>query len=677
MYKNISELSELQRLLYRELYRKSFYEFVKAFWHTCEPAKMIDGKVIKIYCEIGQYMCKDWVGYEEKEITLPQHVEGEEIIDIRGSKHNLSIAVPPRHSKSIIFNVMLPTWLWISYPIKAASISHNGALAGQMNSKRYAIINSPEFRFFWPEISLVTNTSTFLKDSRGGELYSLNRNAFTGFGADLILNDDLTNAETARKDQAEMSNAWSYYQNTMPSRINDINKCIILNIQQRLAPNDITGHIMNDAKLAQTYSFVTLPAIFEKTTHVVCPISGEIITFEKNECLWPERFGDYLSLRYQVGESIFQTQYLQHPIASDKTVIKQNYIVERDLPETPGLENADIVYASHDFPVKDKDTSDYLGSCLAYRVNSTLYIVDSLEKRLAFTKSVEYVKHLDSLYSGIIQVIEDKANGSPILQQLQDEVAGMQAYQPGTASKTQRLESASLYMSSGNVVFVKTVFNKFTQQWEFSEAMQNLIQRLLNFPFVEHDDIVDSVSMLILFVFMDRRYIVYGRAFDERNIVDTSTQHVDYSMIFFNKEGDTWKALEAGIQYSESSKLIIRDETRFKGSIEEGMKKLKEFGKEKSIYIDCSATSALQGFMNKSISIERYVPEEFDKSVSQLNLAFANKSVLIDRKCVLTKSDIENFKFNKSKDDTVRYTTEKDGFVSCIRSAMMYFGGIN
>lgn len=670
-------MDELQRILYRELYRKSFYDFVKAFWNTADPSKFIDGKLIKCYCEIFQYMCRDWVGYNEIDIDVPAKTEDNEIIDVRQGKRNLCLMVPPRHTKSMIFNVFGPVWLWISYPIKAVSISHTGGLAGQMNSKRYAIINSEKFKIFFPDIYLLTNTAGFLKDSRGGELYSLNRNAFTGYGGDVIINDDLTNAETARKDQAEMANAWSYYQNTMPSRINDINKCIIMNIQQRLAPNDIAGHIMNDVHLANTYVFVTLPAYFSKTTHIVCPISGDVVTFEKGSYLWPERFGDYTALRYQVGETIFETQYLQNPIASDRTVIKPHMLIERDKTETPGIERADIVYASHDFPVKDKDTSDYLGSVLAYRVNSTLYITDCLEKRMAFVKSVEYVRQLDTVYNGCIQIIEDKANGSPILQQLQDEVAGMQAFQPGTASKMQRLESSSLYMASGNVVFVRTHFNKQTNSWELSDALKNLRERLLAFPFVEHDDIVDAFSMLILFVFMDRRYMVYGRAFDERNVVNTEEiKDATYNTIFFNKEGDMWKALNIAVQYGTQTKLIVRKEIRFRASVEEGIQRLKEFAPKKRVFIDCSATDAMRGMITKDITVERYEADDFDKSVAQTNLAFAKKLVLIDERCVSTKADIENFKFSKSKDENVRYVTTKDGFVACIRLALKYYGGI-
>ena len=113
-------MSPFEKLLRRELYKRSFYDFVKDFWNTCEPNKMIDGKIIKIYCEIFQYMCKDWVGYDEISIPLPKIDENQNLIDIRQGKRNLCLMVPPRHTKSLIFNVMGPTWLWIYHTIKTA-----------------------------------------------------------------------------------------------------------------------------------------------------------------------------------------------------------------------------------------------------------------------------------------------------------------------------------------------------------------------------------------------------------------------------------------------------------------------------------------------------------------------------------------------------------------------------
>lgn len=669
-------MDELHRLLYKELYRKSFYEFVKAFWETCDPSKFVDGKLIQFYCECFQYKCKLWIGYEDVDIKLPTLEEGDEIIDVRTDKMNVNINVPPRHTKSMIFNVLGPVWLWTNFPIKAASVSHTNGLASSMNAKRIKILNSEKFRYFFQDdVWLDTNARGKLVDTRGGELYSMPRESLTGYGADIIINDDLTNAETARRDREEMASAWSYYQNTMPSRINDRYKYLVMNIQQRLAPNDITGHILADPKLASLYDFIILPAIFEHRTYLVCPISGDVYKFEKGDTLWPERFGDYQALRLEVGDTVFDTQYLQKPVASDRTIIKDDMLNIVDITETPGIDRADIVYASHDFPVKDKDTSDFLGSVLAYRVGANIYITDCLEKKMAFKASVKYVTSLEDIYPGIIQVIEDKANGAPILQQLQDEVAGMQAFNPGTASKMQRLESASLYMT--NIYFVRTVWNKLTQKYELSEALSNLITRLKNFPFVEHDDIVDAFSMLILFVYMDRRYMVYGRAFNEANIIkNLDNIKADYSTIFFNKEGDVWKAAEIAVSYGIETKLVLKREIRFKASMEDGLIKLKEFGNGKKVFIDCSATEALQGVYAKQQSVERYEIQDFDKSVAQTNLAFSKKLILLLDSCRLSKADIENFKYSKSKDENVKYVTTKDGFVACLRVALHYYGGI-
>ena len=667
-------MNSLHKALYRELYRKSFYEFTKAFWEYADPTPLIDGKLIQFYCECFQYLCKPWIDYEEININIPK-IKDVDIIDIRGDKKKININVPPRHSKSMIFNVLGPVWIWTYHPIKAASISHTSALAKRMNMKRQSVINSQLYQELYSNINLIANSNTYLIDNRGGELYSLNRDAFTGYGGDLIVNDDLTNAESARKDMEEMNNAWSYYRNTMPSRINDINKCIIFNIQQRLAPNDITGRILEDEKLRNQYNFVVLPAQFEKDTICICPISGDILYWKKDEYLWPERFGDYQSLKIDVGESIWETQYLQKPTSTDRNVFKEDMFIEKDKCDVPSIEYADMVYASHDFPVKDKETSDNLGSVLAYKIGSIIYIIDSLEKKMAFKAGVNYVKQLDTHYLGSIQIIEDKANGSPILQQLQDEVPGLQAYNPGTSSKVQRAESASLYMN--NVVFVKTKYDKFTNTYHLSENLQNLKKRLIQFPFVKHDDIIDAFTMLLLFVFMDRRYMVYGKSFSYNNIININEiNNLTYSTIFFNKEGDIWKVLEISVLYGVVTKLVVKREIRFKDSLEDGFNKLKEFGNGKKIFIDCSNTDALRGMYNNGYTIERYNIEDFEQSIAQINLAFSKDLILIDKNCKLTISDIENFKFSKSKDETVKYSTTKDGFVACLRVALRYYGGI-
>ena len=376
-------MDEIEKILRKELYKRSLYDFVRDFWHCADPSQFVDGHVVQFFCETFQYFCRKWVGYEEIDIQVPKIDDNTDVIDVRQSKQNLNINIPPRHTKTMIFNVFGPTWLWLFYPIIATTVSHTTALANDAHSKRAKLIHSPEFQELYGDIIHLTSEARgACKTEEGGDLRCQARESFTGFGSDIIINDDLTNAETARRDKAEMASAWSYFQNTMPSRINNREKMLIMNIQQRLAPNDITGHILENPKLSARYTHIVIPAIFEKDTYLVCPITGDIFFYKKGSSLWPERFPDnYEGLRDEVGESVFQTQYLQKPQSSDMIIISSDMIIEKDKTEVPDISDADMIYASHDFPVKDKDTSDYLGSVLAYKIGATLYIKDCLEKR--------------------------------------------------------------------------------------------------------------------------------------------------------------------------------------------------------------------------------------------------------------------------------------------------------
>ena len=576
----------------------------------------------------------------------------------------------------MIFSVMYPVWTLTNFPSKSASISHTTALAIDMNKKRQKILNSEKFKFFFPEIILETNTAHSIKDTRGAEAFAVARASATGFGADLLLLDDIVNAEQARRDKQEMENAISFMRDTLPSRVNNMNKYLIALIMQRLAPRDPTGYILDDPKLAAQYAFVILTAEFEENTALVCPISGTIFEYHKGDFLWRERFGDYSSLRVQVGETIWATQYMQKPQYADSQIIKESMINIKSVTEVPDIMKADVIYASHDFPVKSTETSDYLGSIVAYKVDGMLYIKSAIEERMDFVQQLEYVKAVDGLYQGCIQIIEDKANGTPIMNQLQEFIPGLQAFQPGTQDKPARMRFATPYLP--NVIFVADKWDDISCKYVLNDGLDHLLKQLFAFPYLQHDDVCDAFSQLVNFVFADKRFAVYGRSFNKLNIYEKSkVAEPTYSYGFFNKEGDSWKVTEIGIKYGSEPKLYVKKELSFKATLDEGLKKLKEFLPTKNVFIDCSSSEALYGVFKNGVSVERYEVADFDKSVVDLTAAFATRRVLVEENCKLLRGEIDNFKFDKSKDDnSVKYRTQKDGFIATIRIAMHVFGGI-
>lgn len=180
------KINELQRQLYRQLYKKDFHSFVRDFWECIEDRAFVDGVVVEYYCEMAQYLCRNWCPYTPIDIELPEYdPETTDVIDVRGDKKNVCINIPPRHSKSVVLNIMLSCWITLWAGIDIAAVSHNQRLAGRMNAQKQKLMNSEKYKFFFPEIQLIQNTTFSLRDSRGSEIYSVPAASILGHGYDL------------------------------------------------------------------------------------------------------------------------------------------------------------------------------------------------------------------------------------------------------------------------------------------------------------------------------------------------------------------------------------------------------------------------------------------------------------------------------------------------------------
>ena len=660
--KDYRTFSRLEKLLYKELLKRDCYEFCKFFWSEVDNQQFVDNKLFKYLCEVFQYACRTILPLD-KDFEIKKYKDA---FDIRkDDKHYYSISIPPRHSKSITWNVLAPCWLFVNCNIKIASISHTFDLAKSMTLKRQMLFNSDKFKYFFgDDINLFCNSSTTIKNDKGGEMYSIAKQAITGFGCDVLIVDDLTNVETAMRDSVEMETAWRVYTDTLPSRLNNPKKFVWLNIMQRIAINDIVGRILSNSKMASQYCFITLPAIFEKETTIVYPVSNETYTFKEGDVLCDERYGDYSSIKNSVTDRVFSSQYLQRPQDSENAIVNNTMIKVLQESEVPSINDADFIYASHDFPVKDKDISDFLGSVLAYSKGQYLYIEDCLEKKMDFLQSIEYVKRLDKMFINIIQIIEDKANGSPILNSLHDEISSLVPYNPSSFSKSQRLEMATMYMQLGYVVFVSHTWDALQQRYILSDNLENLKSRLLAFPFVKHDDIVDAFSQLLNYHFINVKNKYY-KGFNDDLIVK-ETPHSDEVNIYIDSCASGFKISFIGVVYSQSLIIVEKEET-LNISLDELTSYIKSNYKT-NIVID--STQVFNGAYINDVYFQKVTLPEFEVSSSNLNFFFMNKKVNINENCKQTIADINNFRFNKNG----KLANKDDGYACNIRNAIKFYG---
>lgn len=484
-----------------------------------------------------------------------------------------------------------------------------------------------------------------------------------------IIADDLISADNAAKDKQVLKNALTFFKGTLPTRLNTKNTGVIWHIQQRLAPGDISGTILGDKLMSQVYSHTEIQAISERDVTFIYPCTGKVKEIHKGDLLWEDRFGDYTEIRFSMGDSIFRTQYQQDARASDSSIVKEEYIhyIEPDEAEMFKATSS-MHYASHDCPVKDSEVNDYHGFVEGYGRENQLIVTDGWEEHLGYVKEKELLKTLNNMDRSIGQIIEDKANGAALYQDLRMDVPGLIAFDPGTNSKAQRLGLASVYLQSGAVRFVK------------NEHTDYLISQLIKFPFVVHDDIVDAFSQLVLYHFTQRTAGVYTNCFTYQNIIATSEKLPTTNQCIFSASlaGNTIKIIQVRM---EKEKFIVCAEWQVTG-----LEQFEEFYintlKSAPVFIDASYENALYGIIgNPRIILRKFNDRDRDKSIQLLKVGFYKKKILVEKQCTQTINDISKLRIVQTMAQMQKGTqvieTVDEGFAGCVRAVITTQKGLS
>ena len=561
-------------------------------------------------------------------------------ITVEGGIYLVGEHLVPTHNSSIM-NVLGPAWTIINTPVTVTSVSHSKDLSGEMVVKKQKLFNSDKYAYYFgndPSLKLVKNSATCLELRNGGKTYSIAMDKFTGFGSDIIINDDLISVADARRDGAVLLHARDYYKTTMPSRLNNKTTGVIWHIMQRIGRGDISDLIAEDKGLRKIYSHTEIQAIATHDQTFIFPCSGKVKEIKKGDLLWSERFGDYSQLKMEVGIEDFETQYNQIPAKSRLNVIQDemiHYISDKEYEEFKlGVE---FHYGSHDCPVKDKETSDFHGFTEAYSKANELVITDAFAEHMAYIKEKEYIKNLNIVDPAIIQIVEDKANGAALVQDLSMDVPGIVAFNPGTKSKTQRLELASIYMQQGLVRFRRT------------ERVEELISHLKKFPLLEHDDDVDSFSQLVIYHFTQRQLGVYSQAFSYENIIDPIIRQPNVR-VFINygatMSKNNIKVVGVSID-NYKDEYVVEKEYIF-----DTVEKFENFCKNDvapgcTVY-DGSPLNRLSSLLTQVYNVIKFVETDRDKSINILKAGFYKKKVKVTRDCKQTINDIARMRITES-----------------------------
>jgi predicted phage terminase large subunit-like protein len=403
-----------------------------------------------------------------------------------GKIRRLIINLPPRHLKSLLASIAFPAWCLGHDPsAQILCVSYAQDLADKLARDCRSIMMTSWYRRIFstrlaPHRQAVQE---FLTTAQGYRLSTSNGGVLTGRGSDIILIDDPLKPEEALSDvQRQAANIW--YDTTLYSRLNDKRTGAIVLIMQRLHEDDLVGHVLEQ----EPWEIVRFPAITEEDeVHHIETIWGpRCFTRRQGEPLRPDRepLETIDRIRGTVGEYNFAGQYQQTPAPLGGGMVRAEWFKRYGAVERP--ESFDRIVQSWDTANKATELSDF-SVCTTWGIKGKdLYLLGVLRQRLEYPALKRAVRDHQGLFNADVVLIEDKASGTQLIQELiVDGFHRVTRYKP-ECDKIMRLHAQTAAIENGFVYIPQTA------PW-----LTEYLHEITVFPKGKHDDQVDSTAQFL------------------------------------------------------------------------------------------------------------------------------------------------------------------------------------
>jgi predicted phage terminase large subunit-like protein len=484
-YAQLLSRPDLIKEIDKELATRSLLEFVRQAWQIVEPATpFVEGWHI---------------------VAIIEHLEAV----TNGQIRNLLINVPPRHMKSLLVSVFWPAWEWIRWPERRWLYSSYAASLSQRDSVACRrLIESNWYQSLWGDrFALTSDQNTkgrFNNDRSGYRLATSVGSSITGEGGDRIVVDDPHNVQDAESDTIRKTTI-DWFDIVMSTRVNDPKTAAMTIVMQRCHQRDLSGHLLEKGG----WEHLCLPAEYEGPRKVTS-IGFFDPRQEQGELLWPGRFGpaEIENLKRSMGSYAVAGQLQQRPSPSGGGIFKRNWFrfwqppgadlppilvkfpdgTQRSIAAHP-IGKVDERAQSWDCAFKDNDTSDFVVGQVWGRLGANFLLLDQVRARMNCPDTVKAVRAVSDKWQYCsAKLIEDKANGSAVMQMLSREISGILPVNP-EGGKVARAMAVSPLIEAGNV---------YLPHPELAPWVNDFIEECAAFPNGAHDDQVDAMTQILI-----------------------------------------------------------------------------------------------------------------------------------------------------------------------------------
>lgn len=393
----------------------------------------------------------------------------------------LLIQTPPQHGKSLTITESFPSWYLGTHPkSRVIEASYNDDTAKRFGRKNLDKVEQYGPVLFGSDKGSIWTTTEFELGNGWGRMISRGiMSGITGNPANLMVIDDpIKNREEADSDSYR-EKLWNEWQNTLKSRLAAGAKVIV--IATPWHEDDLSSRIK---AFEPNVRVIRLPVEAEENDPLGREVGEPLAPELGKDSAWLSQFkAGYVNDPKQGGMRAWQALFQCAPRVEGGNLVRREWWRYYDRREVKTFATTVI---SVDAAFKDADTNDYVAIQVWSKLGADYYLRYAVNQHLNFPATLQAIRMMKKLFpEALYTLIEDKANGSAIIQTLRSEFVGVISVTP-KGGKVSRVNAVSPAIESGNV------YVPAGEPW----ATQ-LVDQFAAFPAGKHDDAVDACSQAL------------------------------------------------------------------------------------------------------------------------------------------------------------------------------------
>jgi predicted phage terminase large subunit-like protein len=194
-----------------------------------------------------------------------------------------------------------------------------------------------------------------------------------------------------------------------------------------------------------------------------------------------------------LGTYDFAGQHQQRPSPAEGGMFKRTYFQRYRREELPACQ---FVVITVDCTFKKVDDADFVAIHVYAVVGPRYYMLARRHERMGFRATKDTVRMLWDQYKPVATLIEDKANGSAVIEALSAEVPGVIAINPEGGKEARAwaaqptVEAGAMFLPDAGVLPGDNGL----------DGAEEVINEAAEFPNGKHDDDVDAMTQFINWV---------------------------------------------------------------------------------------------------------------------------------------------------------------------------------